>query len=293
MIIFFLIGTAYVSSNRSEVSFFGRNVRILFVGDMFFDRQIRTVMDQKGGDFVFSCIHDYLNSFDTVVGNLEGPITANDSVSLGSEVGSPQNFIFTFPQITAKLLKQNNIHIVSLGNNHINNFGRDGIKSTHKALSSTNVEYFGGIRGDEPILRKEIGGIKFSFIAYNQFGGQSVEEVSKEIKKESEAGHRVIVFAHWGEEYSGATPQMKEAARTFAKSGASLIIGAHPHVILAQEKIGESEVFYSLGNFIFDQYWTPEVSTGMGVEAVFKNNSFKSTSHRFEIKRDGQTCKSS
>ena len=86
---------------------------------------------------------------------------------------------------------------------------------------------------------------------------------------------------------------MKESARTFVKNGASLVIGAHPHVILEQEKIGKSEVYYSLGNFIFDQYWTPEVSTGMGVEVIFDNDGFKSTTHRFDIKKDGQTCKSS
>lgn len=290
LIVFLVWAGITLSKDLKDGITSSHKAHLLFVGDMFFDRQIRTVMQNKGDKFVFACVDDFLGQFDSVIGNLEGPITNYDSVSLGSEVGSPQNYIFTFPSSTAKLLSKNNIKIVSLGNNHIGNFGKEGILQTKKYLDDANVDYFGGINGDEPILRKEISGVPLSFISYNQFGGKSPSEISKDISLERKAGRKVIVFAHWGEEYTGATQNMKRNAKLFAESGASLVIGAHPHVILAQEKSGDAEIFYSLGNFIFDQYWTPEVSTGMGVEVVISENAVETRVHSFEIRRSGETC---
>lgn len=268
--------------------------KILFVGDIFFDRQIRKVITDKGEDYILGCLGDYLKEFDLVVGNLEGPITDNPSVSLGSEIGSPQNFVFTFPPLSAKLLYKNNIRVVSLGNNHIGNFGQAGIASTYEYLDRAGVEYFGGVSGNEPILRKNINGIDFSFIAYNQFGGKSKEQVASDIKSEKmgekKQKRKVVVFAHWGEEYTVPTEHMKQAAKLFAESGADLIIGAHPHVIQESERVGETPIYYSLGNFIFDQYWNKEVSTGLGVVATFSKNNLSLGEQKFEVKRSGQTC---
>ncbi len=264
--------------------------KIIFVGDMFFDRQIRKVIYAKGEDHVFSCIHDFLKEADVVVGNLEGPITENASVSLLSQVGAPDNFIFTFPTITAELLAKNNIKIVSLGNNHIGNFGREGIASTHKYLQEAGVEYFGGLSGNEPIHQTKIGGQKISFIAYNEFGGESAQKVAEKIKSEKAAGQKVIVFAHWGEEYIAPVARVKKAAKLFAESGADFIVGAHPHVIQNSERVGDTQVYYSLGNFIFDQYWNKEVSTGLVLELNIKGDDMSIIEHKVSINRDGTTC---
>ena len=279
-----------------------REVKILFVGDMFFDRHIRRVMYAKGEDYVFSCIGDFLKSADFVVGNLEGPVTENASASLVSEVGAPDNFIFTFPTNVPDLLFKNNIKVVSLGNNHIGNFGKAGIESTKKYLEEAGVSYFGGVTGDEPVLRKEIGGNKFSFIAYNEFGGESKERVAEKIKKEKEDKQIVIVYAHWGEEYIAPVARVKSVAKLFADpptgGGADLIIGAHPHVIQESEvikikdneKIKEVPVYYSLGNFIFDQYWNGGVSTGLVLEVKIKGDKMEISERKVSIHKDGRTC---
>lgn len=272
--------------------------KIFFVGDMFFDRQIRKVMYAKGEDHIFSCIGDFLKEADLVVGNLEGPVTENASVSLLSQVGAPDNFTFTFPTNVPKLLAKNNIKVVSLGNNHIGNFGKQGILSTRKFLEEAGVEYFGGLSGDEPIHQTKIKGQKISFIAYNEFGGESKEKVAEKIKSEKAAGQKVIVFAHWGEEYIAPVARVKKAAKLFAESGASLVVGAHPHVIQESEilKIKDGEknrkvpVYYSLGNFIFDQYWNKEVSTGLVLEVKIKGNDLDITEHKVSIGKDGRTC---
>src|SRR3989344_3915970 len=85
--------------------------KIFFVGDMSFDRYIRQVVTAQGGDFVFSCISNTLQEADLVVGNLETTVTDNPSVSLNSEVGSPNNFTFTSPPATPELLFRHNIKL--------------------------------------------------------------------------------------------------------------------------------------------------------------------------------------
>lgn len=271
--------------DRSE-----EEARILFVGDMMFDRHIRKAMYEKGEDYPFSCIGDFLKNSDLTVGNLEGPITENASRSLFSVVGSPDNFVFTFPTATAKLIFENNVRVVSLGNNHIGNFGKAGIESTKKFLNQAEVGYFGGLAGDEPVHRTEINNHKISFIAYNEFGGESAAKVSEKIALEKKEGRTVTVFAHWGEEYVAPPQRVRNAAKLFAESGADLIIGAHPHVILENEMINNVPVYYSLGNFIFDQYWNEEVSTGLIVEVKIKNGKIETSEHKVSILRDGRTC---
>src|SRR3989344_4502817 len=239
-----------------------KGAQILFVGDMNFDRYIRQVGEKKGEDFIFSCISNFLKDADVVVGNLEGPITENASVSMGSEIESPENYVFTFPPSTAKTLAKNNIKIVNLGNNHIGNFGQEGIDSTKEYLNKAEIGYFIG----DQIYRTKIKGINMSFISYNEFGGDSPEKTAQKISNEKKNGQMVFVYAHWGDEYSEVPQRIKNIANIFAKSGADFIVGSHPHIILPSEKIRNTTVYYSLGNFIFDQYWNEDVSTGLVLE---------------------------
>jgi|CXWK01.1.fsa_nt_gi poly-gamma-glutamate synthesis protein (capsule biosynthesis protein) len=256
-----------------------QTIEILFVGDMNFDRYIRLMAKKHGGpEWIFSCIDPLLKEADMVVGNLEGPITANASVSENSKIGAPENFRFTFPTTTASLLFDHNIKIVNIGNNHIGDFGREGIASTRKFLTDAGVAYFGGLAGDSPVyrhvfpkvsfprsIRAEQGEFAISLVNYNQFGGDSPETVAEKISVEHEQGNVVVVYTHWGEEYVEPTEHMRSTAALFAHSGADLIIGSHPHVVQSHEMIGDTIVYYSLGNFIFDQYWNDSVSHGLAL----------------------------
>jgi poly-gamma-glutamate synthesis protein (capsule biosynthesis protein) len=154
----------------------------------------------------------------------------------------------------------------------------------------SEVNYFGGINGDESIYRTKLGRINISFISFNQFQGDSPEKVAKKISKENEDERMVIVYAHWGEEYGPVTDFQKNTAKLFAKSGAKTIIGSHPHIISPSEKIGDTIVYYSLGNFVFDQYWNPEVRTGLMLELDIKNGQVTTKEHTVVLDRDGRTC---
>ena len=77
---------------------------------------------------------------------------------------------------------------------------------------------------------------------------------------------------------------------TFIFIAIVLFVGSHPHIILPSEKISGTPVYYSLGNFIFDQYWNEEVSTGLVLELNMKNKDITVTEHRVSLNKNGQTC---
>ena len=283
--------TASPSAHTSSTARVVSEARILFVGDMFFDRQIRFVSSMQGSTFPFSCIEPLLQSADLVVGNLEGPITANPSVSFGTIPGSPNNYRFTFPTTTATMLYRHNIRVVTLGNNHILNFGWSGLASTHTHLDAVGVGYFGGVAGNEPVYEVSVDGVPLSFVSYNQFGGSSPGAVANTIDAEKKKGNEVLVFAHWGVEYSTSTATMRSIATLFAVNGAAAVIGSHPHVVGVHEQIASTTVYYSLGNFIFDQYFSSAVMHGLVVLlTISKDGVIGVQEYPTELERDGRTC---
>ena len=242
---------------------------ILFGGDMMFDRFIRNVAEKKGGDFIFSCLDTLLKSEELVVANLEGPITDNASKSMGTAPGADGNYTFTFPTSTPALLFAHNIRLVNIGNNHIENFGLDGVRSTIAALSGARIDYFGDTI-DRTMEAKDIGGVPLAFINYNEFVGGAASTTVMQIQAAREQGMLPIVYAHWGIEYATTSPaRIRVLARLFVDSGAELIIGSHPHVIEEREFYREKYIYYSLGNLIFDQYFDEDVRRGLMVRVVF------------------------
>jgi poly-gamma-glutamate capsule biosynthesis protein CapA/YwtB (metallophosphatase superfamily) len=264
--------------------------KILFIGDMMFDRTIRTIAEKQSYEHLFSCVEEYLGSFDIVVGNLEGPITKENSVSKDTVPGEPGNTSFTFAYAVARELASHNIRLVNLGNNHIRDFGEAGLTETKAALDKEHVDYFGDPTSN---LAKElkIGGEKIAFINFNQFIENDPDSTIEEIRTVRASSQRVIVYAHWGEEYSKENEYQKNLAHRFVDAGADLIIGTHPHILQGHETYKGAEIFYSLGNFIFDQYWNDSVRRGGGVEAVFSADGIETTEVFFDISRDGTVCR--
>ena len=270
--------------------------QLLFVGDLLFDRGIRYYAQQTGGnEFIFDKISPLLLSNDLVVANLEGPITDNKSVSMGTVPESTNNYFFTFDPSLAKTLFQENIRIVDLGNNHILNFGRKGLASTKKYLDEANVGYFGA--SDYPkSTTEEIGGIKITFISYNQFADLSDDVNQKstieEIQKAKGFSDVIIVYSHWGDEYNlVVNNSVKNLAHSFIDAGADLIVGSHPHVIQSPEIYNGKRIYYSLGNFIFDQYFDENVRNGLGVQVTI-NKTTKQLDFQekhFYLENNGQT----
>ncbi|MDI6777680.1 MAG: CapA family protein [Patescibacteria group bacterium] len=270
----------------------GEPVKILFVGDMMFDRHIREAVAKYGSgkyNYVLEPMKEKLSEYDLVVGNLEGPITSNKSTSVNTKMGESKNFVFTFDPIVAKVLAENNIKLVNLGNNHILNQGEKGVEQTKKYLDETGVEYFDGSQSST--LGTE-NSVKLGFVSYNYSVPDSAETAIEEIKSVKEQSDVVVVCPHWGTEYKTGDPgnSVRALAYRFIDAGADAVIGTHPHVIQASEEYQGKKIYYSLGNFVFDQYFQPETMEGLGVEITINpDRSMEYGELKFEMTKKGQT----
>lgn len=299
-----LMALAHYEFARIEVSDFSapeavaneeESATVLFVGDMMFDRYIRGRMEASGEDSVLAGVRDLLAGADLTVGNLEGPITPYASVSQGSKVGDLTNMRFTFNPTVADLLARNGFDLVSLGNNHIRDFGTEGVVSSRNALDAVGIKYVGDPTGftAEPVV-KDVNGMRMAFVAYSDFVGGDADRAALAIETAEKIADTTVVLSHWGDEYETAPPErVRELARRFSLAGADLIIGTHSHIIGEMENLNGVPVYYSLGNFVFDQYWVPEVRCGLAVKATFtqeeKRVAIEVEETRIGMEKDGRT----
>lgn len=270
-------------------------IKILFTGDLMFDRHIRGVAQAKGSDYIFENVEDLLLSNDLVVVNLEGPITNHNSVSVESKIGDKDNYVFTFDPSVAKTLSSHKIHLVNIGNNHILDFGLEGLTQTIQYLKENNIKFFGNVGEDLNLPRHaivEIQGVKLGFINYNQFVGNSTESTLDDLAKLRQEVDFVFLYTHWGDEYiKYANTEIQKLAREYIDNGVDLIIGSHPHVIQQSEVYKGKTIYYSLGNFVFDQYFSSETKRGLVVEVDINPNTLEvNTKERFvEMDNTGRT----
>jgi len=263
-----------LSANKDQ------EIKILFVGDIMMTRSVEKKINILKKEFIFPFekIITYLKSFDYVVANLEGPISEK-----GVKIGSIYSFKMN-PKV-AEALRQVNINIVNLANNHIFDYGKIAFENTLKNLDENYIRYFGN--SYEPLIIKKEG-IKIGFLGFSDFlKNFEVKEdklgiaiindnLSEIIKKAKEKVDILIVSFHWGDEYKKiANSRQKKIARTAIDAGADLIMGHHPHVIQNIEKYKGKFIFYSLGNFIFDQNFSKETMIGGGAEVYIKDKKIE------------------
>lgn len=266
-------------------------VTLLFGGDIMMDRYIRTVMNRKGNDYILYPLRETLAADDLVIANLEGPITDRSSVSETSKIGEAKNYVFTFPPESAAVLKKEGIGIVNLGNNHILNFGQEGVQMTEDLLTRSGVEYFGSPIGEKRTVIKNLRGMKIGLVNYNQFTFQGREKALVDIALVRPAVDVLILYAHWGKEYAPVLPAVRDLAHEFIDAGVDVLIGSHPHVVQEREVYQGKTIYYSLGNFVFDQYQDPITQQGLLVKLSVDPSTKQTTFEELPIilKPTGQT----
>jgi gamma-polyglutamate biosynthesis protein CapA len=264
--------------SSTELSEEPEPVRIAFVGDIMLDRYIRHAGAAAGYDYIFDNVAPLLKKSDMAVGNLEGPVTAYDSLSVTADENEGAHYTFTFSPQSLGVLYKNNIRTVSIGNNHILDFGLQGLQQTRSFLQEYGIAYFGDPHNDQNSLIKEIKGKKIGFVAFNQFRPYEKVAVEHTIRRIAAETDFVAVFAHWGEEYNKIPNDAQILlGRSFVDAGADLVIGTHPHVIQGKEPYKGGIIYYSLGNFVFDQYFNDAVRCGAVISVILPNAHGKFT----------------
>lgn len=242
------------------------SLTLLAVGDIMLDRSV-FLKTQASTDWnhPFLLADPLLQEYNLHLANLEGPITTNKSVSNGN---GGARFMFTFSPNFVDPLKQR-FQFLSLANNHESNFGKNGINQTRKFLGDAGVQYFGDPDNEPGFISvtSSYNGITFALIGYHQLVEHGFDNVLSEVKKLDSQVDVVIAMPHWGVEYATDKPSAMQVqdAHDLIDAGVDIIVGAHPHVVEPLEIYKGKVIFYSLGNFIFDQYFSPETMTGLAV----------------------------
>lgn len=239
-------------------------ITILAFGDLLLDRYIKLYIDRHGADYPFENIKEILAGNDIVLANLEGSFTDFSPRPL-----DPDNTSFTFNPALAAMLKRHHFNVLNLANNHVQDFGRAGFSQSQNYLTQNGVDYFGDYHNESGTLIKEINGQKIAFIGYHSLDNPATESTIEKIKIARQEADFVIAYTHWGAEYqNGFSKSQQESGRQFIDAGADVVLGSHPHVIQPIEIYKNKTIFYSLGNFLFDQIFSFEVRHGLGVKII-------------------------
>ena len=195
--------------------------------------------------------------------NLECPM-GNSNMKPIDKCGS--NLIT--PIDTIKGIKSLNPNLIFLANNHILDFGQEGLESTINVLKENKIPFMGIIENSEEndFFIVENNGVKvgiynlceneFSIATKTTRGTNAFNQVKnyKEVKKLKDKVDYVIVIYHGGKEfYRYPSPTLQETCRNFVDFGADVVITQHSHCIGCMEKYNDKSIIYGQGNFIFDR----------------------------------------
>ncbi len=248
-------------------------VTLLFAGDVMLGRYVGTLIAEHGGEYPFEKIAPDIQrrAPDFFIANLEGPITLLNAPDARVSPEQPYSMRFSFdPNVLTSLTYAGFTHL-SLANNHIFDQGTVGAKETSAYLTSAGISPIGFRDGTA------LGTV--SEVHKNGHGIALIGLDTTVIKHDQmELAHAlsafpsdtfVIVFVHWGNEYETTHSSEQEAfAHFLIDNGVDLIIGSHPHVVQDVGTYKGRAIFYSLGNFVFDQYWNSDVQTGLMVKVT-------------------------
>lgn len=262
-----------------------KTIKIVLTGDLMLSRLVGKKMELADDyKLPFLKISDVLKTADIVFGNLEGPI---------SDKGTNQGSIYSFranPRVVEGL-NYANFTILSLANNHIWDYGKAAFLDTLKILKNNFIMTVGAGENDaqaNEMVIKDIKGSNIGFLAYtmllpksmeagpnypgiSSFNLQKISQKISEVRANSTADI-IFVSLHWGNEYETVPgDQQKEIARKLIDAGADVIIGHHPHVVQEYEIYKNGLIFYSLGNFVFDQDFSNETMSGYLVNMEILN----------------------
>lgn len=231
-----------------------------FGGDMMFDRSVWHKYKDIGLNHIFDNLDTSIFKYtDIAFANLEGPISAtpiNDDYASGS-------MNFNFPPETVDTLKYIGINNVSLANNHTMNAGASGFANTKSVLTAAGINNIGSQNNYDDSNKVYLyTKIPTTIIAVDMLADLDNDQIIQTIKDSTSS--KVIVVPHWGVEYQAKHNKTQEnLAKSWIDAGAMMVVGGHPHVVQDVQIYNGRPIIYSLGNLVFDQFFSPETQQGL------------------------------
>ncbi len=248
-----------------------QSMNITFVGDILLARHVEYLMAQYGYDYPYRGLPSDFSQSSLVVANFEASIPTRHRKT------PDFNFVFSVATTTLPALRSAGITHVSLANNHSGDYQEAGFLHTRRALEEVNIGSFGlpsGLASSSLTILPLGTSSAVSVLALHTLSTTpSEDQIRAHIGEYLFNTDLQIAYVHWGDEYEHIPNSRQRAlAQILANMGFDLVIGHHPHVVQSIERIGQTIVAYSLGNFIFDQYFSEAVREHLSVQLSFMDS---------------------
>lgn len=244
----------------------GETTEILITGDFYGGYRIEEFILNKKFIQLFNDFLPFIRNANIAITNLEAPLLKN-----GNPIKKTGPAIKAIPE-TIEAMKYAGFNLLTLANNHIMDFGAEGLLNTLKLCDENEISFVGAgenYQKASQTLYKEINDLKIAFINFTENEWSTTDDYAPgahplnpvanyytilEAKKNADF---VFVIVHGGHEtYELPSPRMKQTYRFFVDAGADAVIGHHTHCYSGYEVYKGAPIFYSLGNFLFDSKTT-------------------------------------
>ena len=223
-------------------------------------------------------VREYLSNAVLTLANFENPVLEN-------AVYHPEDPTFNGDLRLLPILNQAGIDGVTLANNHILDAGAEGLEETLGHLEDAGISHVGAgadlASSREPMIF-DLGGLTIGVLSYQGVPSYEwawatedlpgtapllVEVMREDVERLRPEVDFIVVMPHWGTEYvAEPEPEQVELAHALMDAGADLVVGNHAHWPKGVEVYKGKPIFYGVGNFLLDQSWSEETSTGIFAE---------------------------
>ena len=240
---------------------------VVLTGDILLDRGVRRVIEHHGVGHLFSDgVDSVFQSAQVVVGNLECPAT---------KIQAPvfKRYIFRAEPEWLDTLRQHGITHLNLANNHSIDQGREGLMDTRQNILAAGMVPIGAganmSEASEPVLLAEqprkvwlVPSLRLALENYAYLpdkpcvSQESMDSLLSRVHRlrQQDSTAVIIVSLHWGAEHKlEPVPRQRHDAHMLIKAGADLLVCHHTHTLQTIEDYNGHPIYYSVGNFIFDQ----------------------------------------
>lgn len=277
-------------------------MKILVVGDFYPNFELKNQLLNNEPSKIFGKFHNIIQKSDLAVVNLESPLTTHNKAINKTGPALKSDKVF------ADFLKNSGFGLATLANNHIMDYGPEGLQDTIEALTNVGLDYVGAGSsiGDskQPYIYTCKEGIKLAVLnfAENEWsttkidfpGAAGFDTVSNfySIQKAKKNTDFVLVITHGGHEnYNLPSKSFRDLLRFYVDAGADAIVNHHPHCISGFETYNGKPIYYSVGNFLFDKKGSEltQWNKGLAVEMDFSEHKINSNTHIFYQSARGNT----
>jgi poly-gamma-glutamate synthesis protein (capsule biosynthesis protein) len=268
------VSSASVPGVRASAAPESHGITLAFAGDVNFER--RTAQLLKNPAIAFGPIASVLKSADFAAVNLETAVT-------GRGTPQPKTYHFRTTPTAFTAMRDGGVDLVTMANNHVLDYGQAGLADTLAAARAARFPYVGiginaagawapyvtTIRGTPIAIVgvSQVAELASSWVATDTRPGEAnainLRRTLDAVRAAKRLARIVIVFMHWGTE-GQACPDANQLglAPKLAAAGATIIVGAHAHVLQGSGWLGHTFVAYGMGNFV---WWEHSYSTATGV----------------------------